>query len=54
MLVCGQTERGTWLGTTAQELLLTVKAIVFNLYGSDLPKISQSEVSETVIVKPGL
>lgn len=45
MLVCGQAERGTGLGTAVQELLLPVKAIVLNLYCSDLPKVTKSEVS---------
>lgn len=45
MLVCGQAEWGTGLGTAVQELLLPVKAIVLNLYCSDLPKVTKSEVS---------
>lgn len=57
MLVCGEAAWGMELGNTAQELLLPVKAIVLNLYGSDLPKVTRrflSSAREIVIVKPGL
>ena len=37
---------GAPLRTMAQELLLPVKAIVLNLYSSDLPKVAKSEVSK--------
>lgn len=47
MLVCGQTtEQGTGLSITTNVLLSPVKAVVFNLYGSDLPTVTKSEVSK--------
>lgn len=57
MLVCGEAAWGMELGNTAQELLLPVKAIVLNLYGSDLRKVTRrflSSAREIVTVKPGL
>jgi len=56
MLVYGQAEQGTAPGTTAQELLLPVKAIALNLYLCQRSRrvMFLTSAREIVIVRPRL